>query len=161
MGLTKFNEDTNNIQGLADKPTQSASELKALFDKIGSDIKAYINGTLTTEIDSALARKANSNNVYTKNEVYSKIDTDNLLENKAPNNHASNSAIYGVSNDTTYGHCKVLNQIDVDTYTEGEALSAYQGYYLKTLIDSKQKNISSGTSTPSGGSNGDIYIQYF
>lgn len=60
MSLTKFNGETNNIQGLADKPTQSASQLKALFDKIGTDIKTYLNGTLTTEIDTALAGKADT-----------------------------------------------------------------------------------------------------
>lgn len=38
-----------------------------------------------------------------------------------------------------------------------EALSANQG---KVLNDTKQKKITSGTSAPSGGSNGDIYIQY-
>ena len=41
------------------------------------------------------------------------------------------------------------------------ALSAAQGKALKTLVDAKQKTITRGTSTPSGGSNGDIYIQYF
>lgn len=41
------------------------------------------------------------------------------------------------------------------------ALSAAQGKALKELINGKQKNISKGTSTPSGGSDGDIYIQYF
>lgn len=45
------------------------------------------------------------------------------------------------------------------------ALSSAQGRALKSLIDglssSKQKNITSGTGNPSGGSNGDIYIQYF
>lgn len=41
------------------------------------------------------------------------------------------------------------------------ALSAAQGKILKGFIDEKQKNISKGTATPSGGSNGDIYIQYF
>ena len=41
------------------------------------------------------------------------------------------------------------------------ALSADQGKVLKELVDAKQKTISKGTSTPSGGSNGDIYIQYF
>lgn len=40
-------------------------------------------------------------------------------------------------------------------------LSAAQGKALKALIDGKQKNISKGTATPTGGSNGDIYIQYF
>lgn len=41
------------------------------------------------------------------------------------------------------------------------ALSAAQGKVLKDLINGKQKTISKGTSTPSGGSNGDIYLQYF
>ncbi|MGN1300530.1 MAG: hypothetical protein ACI4VC_04215 [Clostridia bacterium] len=41
------------------------------------------------------------------------------------------------------------------------ALSAAQGKVLKELVDAKQKTISKGTSTPAGGSNGDIYIQYF
>lgn len=72
MSLTKFNGDTNNIQGLADKPTQPASQLKALFDKIGTDIKAYINGTLTTEIDTELEKKANNSNVYSKAEADTK-----------------------------------------------------------------------------------------
>ena len=41
------------------------------------------------------------------------------------------------------------------------ALSAAQGKKLKGFIDEKQKNISKGTAIPSGGTNGDIYIQYF
>lgn len=48
------------------------------------------------------------------------------------------------------------------------ALSAYQGKVLKSLIDNinsiidtKQKAITTGTSTPNGGNDGDIYIQYF
>ena len=41
------------------------------------------------------------------------------------------------------------------------ALSAAQGKALKALIDGKQKTITKGTSTPSGGNNGDIYLQYF
>lgn len=41
------------------------------------------------------------------------------------------------------------------------ALSAAQGKALKALIDGKQKTITKGTSAPSGGSNGDIYLQYF
>ena len=45
------------------------------------------------------------------------------------------------------------------------ALSSAQGKVLKGLVDgldsSKQKLISVGSSIPEGGSNGDIYIQYF
>jgi hypothetical protein len=45
------------------------------------------------------------------------------------------------------------------------ALSSAQGKVLKDLVDaldgSKQKKIPKGTETPTGGENGDIYIQYF
>lgn len=41
------------------------------------------------------------------------------------------------------------------------ALSAAQGKKLKDIVDGKQKGISYGKGTPSGGSNGDIYLQYF
>lgn len=48
-----------------------------------------------------------------------------------------------------------------------EALSANQGRVLNeglnsanAAINNKQKTITSGTGSPSGGSNGDIYIQY-
>jgi hypothetical protein len=36
-----------------------------------------------------------------------------------------------------YGHCKILNILTRSTYYDGEALSAYQGYALKTLVDGK------------------------
>lgn len=45
------------------------------------------------------------------------------------------------------------------------ALSSAQGKVLKGLVDgldnSKQKVITIGSETPTGGNNGDIYIQYF
>lgn len=77
MSLTKFNGETNNIQSLPDKPTQTATQLKTLFDKAGADIKTYINNTLTTEVDTALGTKANNSNVY------SKAEADTLLGEKA------------------------------------------------------------------------------
>ena len=52
MSLTKFNESVTNHQSLPDKPTQSSTELKILFDKAGVDIKKYLNQILTEELDS-------------------------------------------------------------------------------------------------------------
>lgn len=76
MSLTKFNGATNNIRGLADKPTQSALQLKTLFDKTGDDLKTYINETLTTEIDAELGTKANSSSVYTKEQADEKYKSN-------------------------------------------------------------------------------------
>jgi len=89
MGLTKFNVDTNNIQGLANKPTQSASQLKALFDKAGVDIKNYLNQILTEEIDSKISEfqtKINDNTslinnmlntVYPVGSIYMSVNNTN------------------------------------------------------------------------------------
>lgn len=54
----------------------------------------------------------------------------------------------------------IINNTLTSTSTT-EALSAAQGKELKRQIDTKQKNINKGTATPSGGTDGDIYIQYF
>lgn len=57
----------------------------------------------------------------------------------------------------------VENTLDSDSIAN--ALSSAQGKVLKALIDNldnnKQKNISISTEEPTGGSNGNIYIQYF
>jgi len=65
MSLTKLTDNLNVVQGLADKPTQTASQLKEVFDSAGNTIKDYINNTLTTEIDTSLETKANSSDVNT------------------------------------------------------------------------------------------------
>lgn len=54
----------------------------------------------------------------------------------------------------------IINNTLTSTSTT-EALSAAQGKALKGQVDEKQKTISKGTSIPSGGNNGDIYLQYF
>lgn len=56
MALTKLTADVENIQALSDTPNATegltADELKKKFDDAGIDIKSYINGTLTEEIDT-------------------------------------------------------------------------------------------------------------
>lgn len=61
MALTKLTTDVSNVGGLSDKPNVddglSPAQLKAVFDKASEDIKAYINNTLTSEVDSDFATK--------------------------------------------------------------------------------------------------------
>lgn len=56
------------------------------------------------------------------------------------------------------GATNVIVNNTLTSSSSTEALSAAMG---KKLNDEKQKKISYGTSSPSGGSNGDVYIQYF
>lgn len=66
--------------------------------------------------------------------------------------------------DTAKANKTTVENVLTSTSTTN-ALSSAQGTLLKGLIDNltneKQKAITRGTSTPTGGSNGDIYIQYF
>lgn len=64
MALTKLTTDVNNIQKLADRPTETPTQLKAAFDKAGADIKEYINNTLTEEIDASFATKQEVADIY-------------------------------------------------------------------------------------------------
>ena len=63
MALTKFTENVNNIQALSDRPNVvdglTSSELKERFDKAGSDIKNYLNNTITEEIDTEILSLGN------------------------------------------------------------------------------------------------------
>lgn len=56
---------------------------------------------------------------------------------KAPTAHASTGTTYGVGTTANYGHCKVRNDLLAAAFSNGEALSAYQGYLLKQLIDNE------------------------
>lgn len=54
LNITRFTTDVNNIQGLDDRPNESgisSQELKAKFDKAGSDIKSYLRDTMAPEIE--------------------------------------------------------------------------------------------------------------
>lgn len=61
------------------------------------------------------------------------------LTGKAPTSHSSSATTYGVGTTSNYGHNKVINNLTTSTYSDGNSLSAYQGYVLKGLIDAKQE----------------------
>lgn len=53
-----------------------------------------------------------------------------LNDNKAPKSHASTTNTYGLGSTTNYGHCKTINNLTTSSHSDGNALSAYQGYVL-------------------------------
>ena len=68
--------------------------------------------------------------------VKSKIDTLNTtISGKAPTSHASSATTYGVGTTSNYGHCMTINDLTSSSYSNGKALSAYQGYVLKNSIE--------------------------
>lgn len=106
---------------------------------------------------------------YSDGQALSAYQGYQLNQGKAPNNHASSATTYGVGTGSNYGHCKVINNLTTASASDGLALNAYQGKVLNdkiTTVNNSLKplakvNYSYGTAAPSGGSNGDIYDQYF
>ena len=117
MAITQCTADTSAVSNLPDAPALTPSELKAVFDKGGTEIKNYINNTMIGDINSTISSTASTINAT-------------ITSNQTANN-------------TRF------------TQVEGSITS------LEGTINAKQKAITSGTGTPSGGSDGDIYIQYF
>jgi len=72
MALTKLTASVNNIQSLSDRPNEidglTSSQLKEKFDKAGADIKTYLNETLTTELDTAIATIPDPNDFVLAND---------------------------------------------------------------------------------------------
>jgi hypothetical protein len=114
MAITQCTADTSAVSNLPDAPALTPAELKATFDKAGTEIKNYINNTMIGDITSTISSTATALNttINTKDTQYNARMT--TIENN-----------------------------------------------VSSISTNMQKVISSGTTTPSGGTDGDIYIQYF
>lgn len=72
MALTRLTGNFNNVENLPDQPTESAQEIKAIFDKSGIDLKNFINTVLIPEIESYFLQKAGG-------ELSGALTTQNVL----------------------------------------------------------------------------------
>lgn len=191
MSLTKLTENLNNVGSLPDAPTLQPDELKAIFDLAGNTIKEYINTVLTIEIEKMITETVNSAKVIVENVLTSTSTTnalssgqgkalkdlvdimksklDGIEEGATKNVNLATTSINGLMssadknklNDIATGATKNIVEDILTSSSPINALSAGQGKILKELIDSKQNKILTGSSTPNGGSSGDIYVQTF
>ena len=92
-----------------------------------------------TDIRNSITEKADSDHTHTKSEI-----TD-FPTSMTPKSHNSTSTTYGVGTSVAYGHCKVINDLNISSHSNGVALSAYQGKVLKGLVDSKARSSHSHT----------------
>lgn len=177
MGFSKLTENLNTHQSLADQPALTAAELKVLWDKAPNDIKAYINSVLTVELDRAINGKVDkvsgkglSSNDFS-DEFKKKLSGVSANANNyshpttAGNKHipagggsgqilkwsSSGTAVWG--NNVSYGLAT--------TKANGLMSSADKKKFDSVASGATKNIIKSGTSAPSGGASGDVYIQYF
>lgn len=161
MALTKLTENLNNVQSLANKPPLEAEELKAEFDKAGNSIKTYINEILTEEIEALINRTVESAKIIVENVLTSESAVNALSANQGKALKDLIDTMKTKLDGIATGANKTTVENVLTSTSTTNALSANQGKVLKSQIDAKQKMITRGTAAPSGGSSGDIYIQYF
>jgi endo-1,4-beta-mannosidase len=135
MAITKFLTSVANVQSLADQPTQTAEQLKVVFDKAGTDIASYINTTLTAEVDSVVGALPTNSTVLTR--------TNTDVYTPTTNYHPSTKKYV---DDTAAG--VVLGQIPDGTITEAKleasVVSEIDG---KALFKNGSSTFSSGGTT--------------
>lgn len=171
MSLSKLTENLNIISNLPDKPTETSEELKAKFDEAVNIIKEYINSELTTEIDQLIAQlqsgKIDTSKIINDlttggaGNVASAEMVKNLNTGKANSSHTHNKAEI---NDFDHNHDdRYYTESEIDTKLGGKANSSHTHTtsQISGLKSGATTKFSYGTGTPSGGDNGDVYIQYF
>lgn len=139
------------------------------FNEITRDNKADINkiGENFEELENnALALSDIIDNLSTENasKVLSALQGKILNDSKAPTNHAVNATTYGLGKAWEYGHCRVVNALTKSSYSDGEALSAHQGYLLNSkfsqYMNKSNFSVLTGSLTVGGSTSGTKTISY-
>lgn len=123
VNLTKITASVNNIQALDDNPNESgltSNELKAKFDKAGSDIKDYINNTLIDELETLL--DGYSSSISDQQTAINTVTT-------TANTNASNIGTLSNLNTTTKTNLvSAINEVNTHLSTSNVLWSG--GYYM-------------------------------
>lgn len=113
MSLPECTVPTNNVQNLADSPTQSAKDLKKVFDQAGEDIKNYINDKLIPEIEkSDKETEDNTKKLIIKTYKYNVTTLADITETE----------------DYTIPSTYNVNTHGLDVYFEGSLLALNENY---------------------------------
>jgi hypothetical protein len=130
--------------GIGSQADDTQSTINGLIDDVlydfGVDLATHSHNT-TSITDPNEHSHIGTSAGASQSSINSNIDS--LFSMKAPNNHAVSTTTYGVGTTSNYGHNKIIDNLTSSTLTNGESLSAHQGYVLKGLVDAKQDEITS------------------
>ena len=155
----KVNIDSNYKNGLVNVYLSSVLKYDGLnIEWSGQGLGAHYSRITRDGVSTGDAlnnASISGSNISLSSGAGSAIISPDTFNNKAPNNHASSNSTYGLGSTANYGHVKTRDNLTASAYTNGEALSARQGYILNNKInlsDKMQKGSVSGI-TVSGSSN--------
>ena len=168
----------SDLQELSSKVTTNIANITSLQNTVNSQGTALNGKAPTVHSSTATTYGVGTKELYGHIKLIDNITTteykdgealsayqgyvlNTAIASKAQINHASAESRFGLGTADLYGHCKVIDALTAESYIDGEVLSAYQGKILNDKINTKQKAVTYGTAAPSGGSAGDVYIQYF
>ncbi|WP_407462778.1 hypothetical protein [Methanobrevibacter sp.] len=128
--VTVYSEEGDNIGSIQVTSKKDFDDLKAKLD--GLD-ETYIS---IDNLESTLSKiSVNAQTLDNYSSTDFALKEHEHLDKYAPTDHSSKDNVYGLSNQTMYGHAKIINNLTRSIYADGEALSAKQGYDLNNLID--------------------------
>lgn len=185
MAITKFTNSVTNVQSLSDTPNitegLTSAQLKEIFDKAGVDIKAFINDTLTTEIDTLLGEKlakaSNLSDLTNATTARTNLGLGTMAIATASDYLAKNDNLSGLANTSTARTNLGLGTMATETASNYLTVVSAGNYLSKSenlsgltnttaartnlgLGNAATRNITASTADPSGGNDGDIWIKY-
>lgn len=134
-----YSEEGENIDNIV---ITSESKLKEIAEKVLEMDDTYIDQTELTTILLNASEQLTIN--ATRFQGYVPSDFARALHSHseyAQINHSSPQDSYGKGTIANYGHNKLVNNLTSANYTDGEALSAYQGKVLADMINQAITNI--------------------
>lgn len=154
---------------------QWESEFNTWFD----NLQAQLEGNVVTNLQNQINTKLTANGGDGKDVVVSFTEAATeahissgeklsvlfgkilkMFKGKAPNNHASTGASYGLGTTANYGHVKTINGLTQSSHVNGTALSAYQGYILSD-VRLAGKTLWVGPEESKGTDSNTIYFCYY
>lgn len=123
VNLTNLTASVNNIQALDDNPNESgltSNELKAKFDKAGSDIKDYINNTLIDELETILDGYSSS--------ISDQQTAINTVTTTANTNASNIGTLSSLNTSTKTNLVSAINEVNTHLSTSNVLWSG--GYYM-------------------------------
>lgn len=138
---TKTSDLTNDSGFITSAPNDRVSQYNTTANANYPLLMKYTSGNTSTATSNSYARYANglyynpsTGELYANSNKVVTTDDSRLSDSRTPTSHASSSTTYGVGTTSNYGHCKTINNVTTSSYTNGEALSAYQGKLLADRI---------------------------
>jgi len=162
MAITKFTTDTEVIQGLSDRPNSTdgltADQLKTKYDTNGTNIKDYLNNTLTTEVDTSISTLTSAVALNTDKVTYpgsASASELNILDGATITTTELNYLDNVTSAVQTQLNAKLTASNNLSDVSSASTSRSNLG-----LGSNATRDITISTSSPSGGSSGDLWIKY-